>query len=189
MGSRRSSRVGNGRRGTSGIRERKDFTVRPFRFFLSLPSSQQTLSLSLLSVASPVAQTSAQKSPTYSLHPPSPARPRTTHTLAPSLSIPVGLGAVNASASGGDWFRPPSPPVRLTNDSDSEEEEELYRPRPISSLGLNKQGMVAGGNARQSRHFGSDSSSEDNDSEVEEITQTALAVRPLLPFFPFSPHY
>ncbi|GAA6038621.1 hypothetical protein JCM8097_009451 [Rhodosporidiobolus ruineniae] len=102
--------------------------------------------------------------PPAHLPPASPPRQRASfaHTLAPSLSIPAGLGALRTSASGGDWFRPPSPPVKLTNDSeDEEDEEELYRPRPISSLGV--LGGGTNGKGRMSRAFESDESSDEEE--------------------------
>ncbi|GAA5888770.1 hypothetical protein JCM6882_002845 [Rhodosporidiobolus microsporus] len=96
-----------------------------------------------------------------------------THTLAPSLSIPAGLGALTSSASGGDWFRPPSPPVKLTNDSDDEDEDEMYRPRPISQLALRAGTATPSG--VNTRAFESDSSSEEEDEEDETQVQQAPA--------------
>ncbi|GAA5855090.1 hypothetical protein JCM8547_002376 [Rhodosporidiobolus lusitaniae] len=111
-------------------------------------------------------------------HLPSPTRPRTAHTLAPSLSIPAGLnGGLTTSASGGDWFRPPSPPVKLTNDSEDEEEDDFFKPWPASALALN--GRTTPGatiNGRVSRHFGSDESSDEE--EEEEDTKVLATHRP-----------
>ncbi|GAA6002644.1 hypothetical protein JCM10207_007608 [Rhodosporidiobolus poonsookiae] len=115
-------------------------------------------------VPSPQDSDYPQPSP-VSLRQPAPVSPvrQHLHTLAPSISIPQGLGQLNTSTSGAgdDWFRPPSPPVKLTNDSDSDEEEELYKPRPISALG----GFLAPPPGTQRRtSFGSDSSSEEEEA-------------------------
>ncbi|BGP12357.1 hypothetical protein JCM10213v2_000273 [Rhodosporidiobolus nylandii] len=112
---------------------------------------------------------------------PSPAGQR-AHAFAPSLSIPAGLdaNALSQSASGAfgadaeSWFRPPSPPVKLTNDSEDEDDdaEEAYRPRPISALALNAAG---GAGRRKSTGFISESESED-ESGTEDGQEQIRAV-------------
>ncbi|GAA5827203.1 hypothetical protein JCM11251_001168 [Rhodosporidiobolus azoricus] len=109
-------------------------------------------------------------------HPENPRNPGNTHTSAPSLSIPAGLGPLTSSASGEDWFRAPSPPVKLTNDSEDEEEDQLYRPRPISQLALRNAVGTSGGISR--RAFESDSETEDDEEEEETQPQpTATRAR------------
>ncbi|GAA5986685.1 hypothetical protein JCM11641_001362 [Rhodosporidiobolus odoratus] len=112
----------------------------------------------------------------YPPHPPSPPG-HVGHSVAPSLSIPTALTTARAaSLEDGDWFRPASPPVKLTNDSDDEEEDEFYKPRPISSLAHS--GLLSppeAGRGRPRISFGSESSDENRDEEDQPIRSVPAA--------------
>ncbi|GAA5997265.1 uncharacterized protein JCM10292_000137 [Rhodotorula paludigena] len=97
------------------------------------------------------------------------------HNLAPSLSIPLGLGEnLTTSASGSDWFAPPvdSEPKRATvlahDDDDDDEDADSFRPRPLSSLGA-YQSPTANRGAFDS---GSSSSGDHGDDDEVELTRT-----------------
>ncbi|BGP36415.1 hypothetical protein JCM10449v2_000316 [Rhodotorula kratochvilovae] len=98
--------------------------------------------------------------------------PRRRNSLAPSLSIPLGLGdGLASSASGSDWFAPTHEPKHSTAAPDSDEDDDDdFKPRPISSLG----GYLSAGAARRRTTFeSSGSSSGESDNE-----ETA-AIRPV----------
>ncbi|GAA5925122.1 hypothetical protein JCM3775_006372 [Rhodotorula graminis] len=93
------------------------------------------------------------------------------NSLAPSLSIPLGLGTgLTSSASGGDWFPAlaDSTRARAAGSDDEDEQGDAFRPRPISSLGGGGY-FSAGGEARRKSAFGM---SDDEDDEVSDDEET-----------------
>ncbi|GAA6046575.1 hypothetical protein JCM3770_006217 [Rhodotorula araucariae] len=87
------------------------------------------------------------------------------NSLAPSLSIPIGLDAGLApSASGGDWFTSTTAarPGGAAPDSDNDDDDDDFRPRPISLVGGH---MFAGAARRRMAFDSSGSSSEGSDDD------------------------
>ncbi|GAA5837197.1 hypothetical protein JCM9279_005613 [Rhodotorula babjevae] len=99
------------------------------------------------------------------------------NSLAPSLSIPLGLGGgLTSSASGGDWFAAPadSTRARAAGSDDEDEQDGAFRPRPISSLGGY---LSAGGGARRRSAFGmSDDEDDDAESDDDEAGPTRRTI-------------
>jgi len=111
------------------------------------------------------------------------------NSLAPSLSIPLGLGAgLSSSASGGDWFAGPadSTRARAAGSDDEDEQNDAFRPRPISSLGGGGY-LSAGGEARRRSAFGMSDDEDDVESDDDEAGSTRGTVRRPLHLLALAP--
>ncbi|GAA5898169.1 hypothetical protein JCM8208_000169 [Rhodotorula glutinis] len=101
------------------------------------------------------------------------------NSLAPSLSIPLGLGTgLTSTASGGDWFPAPvdSTRPRAVGSDEEDDEDDAFRPRPISSLGGGGY-LSAGGEARRRSAFGMSDDEDDaeSDDDGESLTRRSPA--------------
>ncbi|GAA5867935.1 hypothetical protein JCM3774_004729 [Rhodotorula dairenensis] len=76
-------------------------------------------------------QSYLEQAPKDTLEPPQPR-----HSIAPSLSVPRGLGNAGIPASSSDWFRTDEERAEAVEADTSDEEDgaDAYRPRPLSSL-------------------------------------------------------